>query len=119
MRHVPESFVTVHPEAADRLGVADGEYVGVESEQGRIVVKANVEETSGQDVLFIPMHFVHGAVNRLTKEEFDPTSKIPQYKVTNVQVRPLGGDPDVDPTSPEELTGGSSDSDSDALAGDD
>ncbi|WP_440007669.1 molybdopterin-dependent oxidoreductase [Halomicrococcus sp. SG-WS-1] len=119
MRHVPESFVTVHPDAAERLGVADGEYVNVESEQGDIVVKANVEETSGPDVLFIPMHFVHGAVNMLTKEEFDPTSKIPQYKVTNVQVRPLGADPDREPTSPDELAGGRSDSDSDTLAGDD
>ncbi|MFC4552051.1 MULTISPECIES: molybdopterin-dependent oxidoreductase [Halorussus] len=105
MQQVPESFVTVHPEAARRLGVSDGEYVAVESSQGEIVVRANVEETSGPDVLFIPMHFVHGAVNTLTKEEFDPTSKIPQYKVTNVQVRPLGADPDVEPTSPEELAG--------------
>ncbi|WP_227356371.1 molybdopterin-dependent oxidoreductase [Haladaptatus salinisoli] len=115
MQHVPESFVTIHPEAAERLGVVDGEYVGVESEQGRIVVKANVEETSGPDVLFIPMHFVHGAVNTLTKEEFDPTSKIPQYKVTNVRVEPLGTEPDEEPTSPDELAG----DDSEPLAGDD
>ncbi|WP_137285642.1 molybdopterin-dependent oxidoreductase [Halorussus salinisoli] len=115
MRHVPESFVTIHPEAAERLGIEDGEYVRVESEQGDIVVKANVEETSEPDVLFVPMHFVHGAVNKLTKEEFDPTSKIPQYKVTNVQVRPLGTDPDEEPTSPAELAEGGSNT----LAGDD
>jgi formate dehydrogenase major subunit len=81
-----------------------------ESEQGEIVVRANVEETSGSDVLFIPMHFVHGAVNTLTEEAFDPTAKIPRYKVTNVHVRPLGEDPEAEPTSPEELSGGDSDS---------
>lgn len=56
------------------------------------------------------MHFVHGAVNRLTKEEFDPRTKIPEYKVTNVQVQPLGKKPAEDPTSPEELTRGGSES---------
>ncbi|WP_129116142.1 molybdopterin-dependent oxidoreductase [Halegenticoccus tardaugens] len=115
MQHFPESFVTIHPEAAESLGVIDGEYVSVASQQGEIIVKANVEETSGPDVLFIPMHFVHGAINKLTKEEFDPTSKIPRYKVTNVQVQPLGADPDEEPTLPDELA----DDDSDPLAGDD
>ncbi|NHN58728.1 MULTISPECIES: molybdopterin-dependent oxidoreductase [Halorussus] len=113
MQHVPESFVTVHPDAADRLGIDDGEYVAVESAQGEIVVRANVEETSGPDVLFIPMHFVNGAVNRLTEEQFDPTSRIPRYKVTNVRVRPLGPDPEEEPTSPDELTG-----DDSTIAGD-
>ncbi|WP_254534962.1 molybdopterin-dependent oxidoreductase [Halomarina litorea] len=115
MRHVGESFVTVHPDAAEELGIADGEYVEIESEQGDIVVKANVEATSGPDVLFVPMHFVHGAVNKLTEEKFDPTSKIPQYKVTNVRLRPLGPDPDREPTSLDELAG----DDSQPLAGDD
>ncbi|WP_408959855.1 molybdopterin-dependent oxidoreductase [Natrinema sp. 74] len=115
MKQVSESFVTIHPDAADRLGIADGEYVSVESRQGEIVVKANVEETSGPDVLFIPMHFVHGAVNTLTKEEFDPRSKIPEYKITNVRVEPLGTDPAVEPTSPDELA----DDDSESLAGTD
>ncbi|MFC6768020.1 molybdopterin-dependent oxidoreductase [Natrinema soli] len=115
MKQVPESFVTIHPEAADRLGIADDEYVRVESRQGDIVVRANVEETSGPDVLFVPMHFIHGAVNRLTKEEFDPRSKIPAYKVTNVRVEPLGTEPAVEPTSPEALA----DDDSEALGGND
>ncbi|QLG63482.1 molybdopterin-dependent oxidoreductase [Halorarum salinum] len=115
MKQVPESFVTIHPEAAERLGVVDDEYVSVESRQGEVVVRANVEETSGPDVLFIPMHFVHGAVNRLTKEELDPLSKIPEYKVTNVRVRPLGREPEAEPSGPEDLA----DDDSEALAGED
>ncbi|AHG01755.1 formate dehydrogenase (plasmid) [Halostagnicola larsenii XH-48] len=112
MKQVPESFVSVHPEAAERLGIADDEYVRVESRQGEIVVRATLEETSGPDVLFIPMHFVHGAVNKLTKEEFDPQTKIPAYKVTNVRLEPLGEEPRVEPTSPEELAADESESES-------
>ena len=35
MHHVGESFVEVNPETAEDLGIADGEYVRVESRRGR------------------------------------------------------------------------------------
>ena len=103
MQQVPESFITIHPEKAEELGIEDDEYVRVASRQGEIVVKANVEETSAPDVMFIPMHFVHGAINKLTEEKLDPTAKIPRYKVTNIRVTPLGPDPDAEPISPESV----------------
>ncbi len=104
MDHVPESFVTLHPEMADQLGVSDGEYVRVESRRGDIVTKANVEETSDPGVVFIPMHFAHGAINELTQHELDPTSYIPEYKVTSVRIHPLGSDSDEDPLPAEPPT---------------
>ncbi|MGQ3412612.1 formate dehydrogenase subunit alpha [Natrinema sp. LN54] len=109
MDHVPESFVTIHPEMADELGVENEEYVRVESRQGEIVVKATVEDTSDPGVVFIPMHFPQGAINKLTQHELDPTSFIPQYKVTSVRISPLDADPeevnaDVHPT-PGQLEG--------------
>ncbi|MFC4437199.1 MULTISPECIES: formate dehydrogenase subunit alpha [Natrialbaceae] len=94
MDHVPESFITIHPEMADQLGISDQEYVRVQSRQGEIVVKANVEDTSDPGVVFIPMHFPQGAINKLTQHELDPTSYIPQYKVTSVRVTPLEIDPE-------------------------
>ncbi|KTG11069.1 formate dehydrogenase [Haloprofundus marisrubri] len=97
MHHVPESFVTIHHKMAEDLGVEDGEYVRVESRRGDIVVKANVEDTADPGVVFIPMHFAQGAINELTQHELDPTSYIPEYKVTSVRIAPLGPDPDVDP----------------------
>ncbi|EFW92398.1 formate dehydrogenase, alpha subunit [Haladaptatus paucihalophilus DX253] len=105
MDHVPESFVTIHPEMADRLGVKDGEYVRVTSRRGDIVTKANVEETSDPGVVFIPMHFAHGAINELTQHALDPTSYIPEYKVTSVRIEPLGPDTDEDPLPVEPPTG--------------
>ena len=97
MDHVPESFVTIHPEMAEQLGVVDDEYVRVESRRGDIVVKANVEDTSDPGVVFIPMHFAHGAINELTQHELDPTSYIPEYKVTSVRITPVGPNPDEKP----------------------
>ncbi|GGN94561.1 formate dehydrogenase subunit alpha [Haloarcula pellucida] len=96
MSHVGESFVEIHPDTAEQLGVADGEYVRVESRRGSIVVKAQVTDRVGPGTLFIPMHFAAGAVNKLTGETFDPTAGIPEYKVSSVRLEPLG--PETDET---------------------
>ncbi|MBX0325338.1 formate dehydrogenase subunit alpha, partial [Halomicroarcula sp. F13] len=94
MSHVGESFVEIHPDTAEQLGVADGEYVRVESRRGSIVVKAQVTDRVGPGTLFIPMHFAAGAVNKLTGETFDPTAGIPEYKVSSVRLEPLGPETD-------------------------
>lgn len=95
MDQIGESFVTIHPEMVAQLGVEDGEYVRAESKNGDIIVKAQVEDRPDPGVVFIPMHFVDGAVNELTEDELDPTSRIPDYKVTSVRVTPVGPDPDM------------------------
>ncbi|ELZ14476.1 formate dehydrogenase, alpha subunit [Haloterrigena salina JCM 13891] len=95
MSHVGESFVEINPSTADELGVADGEYVRVESRRGEIVVKAQVTDRVGDGTLFIPMHFAAGAVNKLTQETFDPQAGIPEYKISSVRLEPLGRDTDV------------------------
>ncbi|MFB6117223.1 formate dehydrogenase subunit alpha [Halosegnis sp.] len=96
MSHSPESFVEIHPTTADRLGVADGDYVRVESRRGDIVVRAQVTDRVGEGTLFIPMHFAAGAVNKLTGETFDPQAGIPEYKVSSVRLEPLGENADAD-----------------------
>jgi formate dehydrogenase major subunit len=47
-----------------------------------------VTDRVGEGVVFVPMHFAAGAVNRLTNEAFDPTSGIPEYKVSSVRLAP-------------------------------
>ncbi len=87
--HVPESFVEIHPDTAEALGVVDGKMVGVESERGRIEVRARVSDRPGKGVVFVPMHFADGAVNTLTGERYDPTSGIPEYKIASVRIEPV------------------------------
>nr|WP_276239384.1 formate dehydrogenase subunit alpha [Halobaculum sp. DT55] len=107
MDHVGEAFVEVNPATAERLGVVDGGRVRVESARGAIEVRAEVSERPGDGVVFVPMHFAaEGAVNRLTGERFDPTSGIPEYKVSSVRLTPID---DGAPTA----------ADADSVAGDD
>jgi formate dehydrogenase major subunit len=102
MSHVGESFVEIHPATAERLGVVDGAYVRVASRRGDIVVRAEVTERVGPGVVFVPMHFAHGAANALTNERFDETSGIPEYKVASVRVTPVDGDPEPTPLGPDD-----------------
>ena len=90
--HAPESFVEIHPETAEALGIDDGETVRVESERGHIDVRATVTDRPGEGVVFVPMHFADGAVNTLTGERYDPTSGIPEYKIASVRIDPIEAD---------------------------
>ncbi|MFT4884308.1 MAG: formate dehydrogenase major subunit [Natronomonas sp.] len=89
--HVGESFVEIHPETAAEVGVSDGEFVRIDSPRGSIEVRAWVTDRPGKGVVFVPMHFADGAANELTGEYYDPTSGIPEYKVSSVRVTPLEG----------------------------
>ncbi|WP_457638002.1 hypothetical protein [Oceanithermus sp.] len=37
---------------------------------------------------FAPIHFAEQPANRLTKNAYDPTSKIPEYKFSAVRIDP-------------------------------
>jgi predicted molibdopterin-dependent oxidoreductase YjgC len=38
-------------------------------------------------VVFIPMHFMENAANRLTNSALDPVTKTPEYKVCAVNLK--------------------------------
>jgi len=83
---VPTGFVEVNPADAERLGVADGDMVAVETRRGQIEVPAWVTERPREGVVFIPFHFWEGPANRLTNPERDPQAKIPEFKVCACRV---------------------------------
>jgi assimilatory nitrate reductase catalytic subunit len=77
----PEPWVEIHPQAAERLGITDGEQVRVRTPRASMELKALVVPTIRPDTLFIPFHYGHRqSVNQLTNPAVDPTVKIPEYK---------------------------------------
>jgi assimilatory nitrate reductase catalytic subunit len=99
----PEPWVEIHPRAAARLGIDDGEQVRVRTPRASMEVRALLTPTIRPDTLFIPFHYGHRqAVNQLTNPAVDPTAKIPEYKVSAATVerldqpeRPLSEPPSV------------------------
>ncbi|HEY8491100.1 MAG TPA: formate dehydrogenase subunit alpha, partial [Dehalococcoidia bacterium] len=77
----PAPWVEVHPRAAERLGIQDGETVRVRTPRGAMDLRALVVPTIRPDTLFIPFHYGHrDAVNQLTNPAVEPAVKIPEYK---------------------------------------
>jgi assimilatory nitrate reductase catalytic subunit len=90
----PEPWVEIHPRAAARLGIADGEVVRVRTPRAAMEVKALVVPTIRPDTLFIPFHYGHHqAVNQLTNPAVDPTVKIPEYKACAATVEKVTSAP--------------------------
>jgi formate dehydrogenase major subunit len=84
----PKAIVYINPVDADRLGIADGEFVRVTSRRGTIELEAQVSHRETPGSCFIPFHFREAAANLLTIDEIDPFGKIPEFKFCAVRVDP-------------------------------
>jgi assimilatory nitrate reductase catalytic subunit len=84
----PEPLVEMHPQLAERLGIADGDWATVESRRGACTLRAQVVRTIRPDTVFVPYHWAGArSINQVTIAAQDPISKIPEYKVCAVRVR--------------------------------
>ena len=82
----PEVFIQIHPEDTRRLNINEREEVNIRSRRGSLMAKAWVTERVRPGVVFIPMHFLENAANRLTNSALDPATKTPEYKVCAVKL---------------------------------
>jgi predicted molibdopterin-dependent oxidoreductase YjgC len=85
-QEVPEGYIEISPEDADRLGLGKSERVRVVSRRGEIETKAWITRRVPPGTVFIPFHFSEAAANVLTNPALDPVAKIPEYKVCAVRV---------------------------------
>ncbi|BDH56627.1 bifunctional reductase [Tsukamurella sp. PLM1] len=94
----PEPFLQLHPEDADRLGLAAGSQVRVSSRRGGATLPVAVDDAVRPGVCFAPMHFADAfredvAVNAVTNDAVDPESLQPEFKVSAVALTPVPADP--------------------------
>ncbi|NBE55968.1 molybdopterin oxidoreductase family protein [Streptomyces boluensis] len=83
----PGPFVELHPQLAERIGVADGEEVTVVSRRGTAVAPARVSRAIRPDTVFMPFHWPgEGRANTLTNPALDPVSRMPEFKVCAVRL---------------------------------
>ena len=88
----PEPLIEIHPQLAQKLGIANGDLTTVESRRGDITLPAMVVTTIRPDTVFVPYHWPgRKSINQLTISAQDPISKIPEYKVCAVRVRKTTG----------------------------
>ncbi|MEU8610762.1 molybdopterin oxidoreductase family protein [Actinoplanes sp. NPDC048791] len=106
----PDAWVELNAGDAARLGIAEGDVVGISSPRGAIQVRARIGRVR-PGVVFVPFHYGYfdvdpadrtpRAANELTLTAWDPVSKQPIFKVAAVRVAKLadgGGIPAPAPT---------------------
>jgi formate dehydrogenase major subunit len=80
--------VSVHPDDARALSIADGAFVTVASRRGEITLQTRVQRTTQPGSVFVPFHFRVAGANTLTIDELDPDGKIPEFKFCAVRLSP-------------------------------
>jgi formate dehydrogenase alpha subunit len=87
MELAPRLEIAIHPSDARRLGADDGARLRVESRRGELTGYARVTEAVKPGAIFVPfVKLGESAANFLTNAAFDPSSKIPEYKVCAVKI---------------------------------
>ena len=91
----PEPRVEIHPQLAKQHAISDGQWMTVESRRGKVTLRAQLVRTIRPDTVFVPYHWAGPkSINQLTISAQDPISKIPEYKVCAVRIRPAEGEPE-------------------------
>lgn len=79
-------YVIIHPNDASKLGVKHGERVRVTSQRGSLETQVHIADEVLEGELFMPWHYTEAQVNRLTRDELDPYSRIAPFKISAVRV---------------------------------
>lgn len=92
-RAMPQSYLEMNREDAERLGIRDGEVVIVESRRGRIEIPVWIEGRGAPPPgsVFVPFFDERLMINKVTLDAHDPFSKQPDYKKCAVKILRRGG----------------------------
>jgi predicted molibdopterin-dependent oxidoreductase YjgC len=86
---VPEGYVEISKEDAEKLLINNNEMVKVATRRGEIEIKAKITHKVSKGLIFIPFHFEEAAANVLTNAALDPIAKIPEYKVCAARIEKI------------------------------
>ena len=90
----PNPVISIHPDDLQKLGVADGESVTVESRRGKISAFARQDFGVQQGNIFMAFAYNEAAANLITTAALDPSGKIPEVKFCAVRMS-AGGNPEM------------------------
>jgi assimilatory nitrate reductase catalytic subunit len=91
--HLPEPFVEIHPDDANKFGIGDGGFARVTTDYGQCILKVAVSARQQRGMLFAPIHWsretASGArVGALSAPFTDPFSGQPETKATPASIAP-------------------------------
>jgi formate dehydrogenase major subunit len=82
----PMDVLEIHPHDAEERGIAQGDWVGIQSRVGNTVLHAQLSERVKPGVVYTTFHHPLSGANVITTDNSDWATNCPEYKVTAVQV---------------------------------
>ncbi len=82
----PEEMAELNPLDGANIGVADGDYMHVQSRRGQLVTRVKLTDRVPPGVLFMTHHFLESPVNELTNGASDKVTKTYEYKICGVKI---------------------------------
>ncbi|MBI2884447.1 MAG: formate dehydrogenase subunit alpha [Candidatus Methylomirabilis oxyfera] len=87
----PRLEVAINPDDARRLALDEGTLVRLTSRRGELTAYAQITEAVRAGEVFIPfVKLAESGANILTNSAYDPSAKIPEYKVCAVKIERVG-----------------------------
>jgi len=87
--YADESYVLMHPDDARKEGLKNGAKIRLFNQRGEITSTIRLDEGVTRGEIFAPFHFRETPVNKLTRAELDPDSKIAPFKLSACGVEKL------------------------------
>ncbi len=81
-----EAYVLMNPLDARATGMSEGNRVRLVSPRGELETILRISEEVAPGELFMPFHFSESPVNRLTRDELDPHSRIAPFKLSACRI---------------------------------
>jgi formate dehydrogenase alpha subunit len=83
----PRGYAEINKVDAETIGLEDGFPVIIKSRRGQIRTKAKINDSVPAGTVFLAFHWREAPANVLTQDHtLDPIAKIPEYKVTAIQL---------------------------------
>jgi len=86
---VDEAYIQLNPNDAGKYGLNNGSMVKIESRRGELETRVRISDEVLEGEVFMPWHFTESQVNRLTRDELDPYSRIAPFKLSAVRIRKI------------------------------
>jgi anaerobic selenocysteine-containing dehydrogenase len=98
VRREPSAFVEVHPDDADEVGLAAGQWAELSSRRGLILLPVKINPGLLRGVVFVPFHWADEqgedlAANYLAISAIDRIAKQPEFKYCAVRLAPAADAP--------------------------
>ena len=86
---VDEAYIQLNPCDARKYDLTNGSIVKIESRRGELETKVRISEEVLEGEVFMPWHFTESQVNRLTRDELDPYSRIAPFKLSAIRIKKI------------------------------